>query len=99
MFAGVLREGTDAHALWVGDDWDGFKAKWKQLSDDGLRLIDLETYVEGSTRKYAGVFRAGTDAHALWVGDDWDGFRAKWKELSGGGLRLVNIGVYGPSVS
>jgi hypothetical protein len=64
-----------------------------------LRLIDLETYVDGSTRKYAGVFRAGNGAHALWVGDDWDGFKAKWQDLSAKGLRLVKIEVYGPSVS
>ena len=93
-YLGVFRAGTDAHALWIGDDWDGFKAKWKELSDDGLRLIDLETYIVGSKRKYAGVFRAGTDAHALWVGDDWEGFKAKWKELSDDGLRLIDLETY-----
>ena len=98
-YLGVFRAGTDAHALWAGDDWDGFKAKWEELSGKGLRLIDLETYVVGNTRRYTGVFRAGTDAHALWVGDDWDGFKAKWEELSGKGLRLIDMKVYGPNVS
>ena len=93
-YLGVFRAGTDAHALWVGDDWDGFEAKWKELSDEGLRLVDFETYTDGSKRKYAGVFRAGNDAHALWVGDDWDGFEAKWKELSDKGLRLVDFETY-----
>ena len=93
-FLGVFRKGNGKHALWVGDDWDGFKAKWKELSDDGLRLIDLETYKEGNKRKFAGVFRAGTGRHALWVGDDWDGFKAKWKELSDDGLRLIDLETY-----
>ncbi len=26
-YLGVFRAGNDAHALWVGDDWAGFKAK------------------------------------------------------------------------
>ena len=59
-YLGVFREGGGAQALWVGDDWDGFEAKWKELEKKGLRLIDLETYVVGSTRRYTGVFRAGS---------------------------------------
>jgi hypothetical protein len=40
----VFRAGNDAHALWVGDDWDGFKAKWQELSGKGLRLTKIEVY-------------------------------------------------------
>ena len=43
-YAGVFRAGTDAHALWVGDDWDGFKTKCKEFEDKGLRLINMEVY-------------------------------------------------------
>ncbi|MEO8662618.1 MAG: hypothetical protein ABI693_29430, partial [Bryobacteraceae bacterium] len=93
-YAGVFRAGTDESALWVGDDWEGFQAKWKELDKDGLRLVDIETYMLDGKRRYAGVFRAGTDEQALWVGDDWDGFHDKWKELSGKGLRLVDIETY-----
>ena len=77
--------------LWVGDDWEGFQDKWKELSAHGLRLIDLETYNGGGVRRYAGVFREGNGKHALWVGDDWEGFEEKWKELSADGLRLIDI--------
>jgi hypothetical protein len=90
-YAGVFRAGNDGHALWVGDNWTGFEAKWKELSKQGLRLIDLETYVIGKTRRYSGVFRAGNGGHALWVGDNWAGFEAKWKELSKKNLRLIDI--------
>ncbi|XZN89852.1 MAG: hypothetical protein ACM65M_19635 [Microcoleus sp.] len=93
-YAGVFRAGSDAHALWVGDDWDGFKAKCEEFSGKGLRLIDLETYVADNTRRYVGVFRAGSDAQALWVGDDWDGFKAKYEEFSGKGLRLIDLETY-----
>ena len=40
-YLGVFRAGTDGHALWVGDDWDGFTAKWKEISEKGLRLIEI----------------------------------------------------------
>ena len=43
-YLGIFREGGGAQALWVGDDWDGFKAKWKELEKDGLRLVNLEIY-------------------------------------------------------
>jgi len=28
-----------AQALWVGDHWDGFEAKWKELEKDGLQAF------------------------------------------------------------
>lgn len=92
-YVGVFRAGNDPHAFWVGD-WDSFQAKWKELSNAGLRLVDLETFVDGNKRLYSGVFRAGTDAHALWVGLEWDNFKAKWEELSKKGLRLINLQTY-----
>jgi len=92
-YVGVFRAGNDPYAFWVGD-WDSFKAKWVELSNAGLRLVDLETFVDGNKRLFSGVFRAGTDAYALWVGVEWDNFKAKWEELSKKGLRLINLQTY-----
>jgi hypothetical protein len=77
----------------------GSANKWQELSGKGLRLIDLETWVDGKTRRYAGVFGHGKEAHALWVNDDWFGFDRKWQELSKKGLRLVDIEVFGSNVA
>ena len=87
-YTGVFLPGTDGHYLWVGDDWRGFTDKWKELSDNGLRLIDLESYVISRRRRFAGVFRAGSGGHGLWVKDSWEGFTDLWKEKSENGLRL-----------
>ncbi|MFV0375141.1 hypothetical protein [Microbacterium sp.] len=87
-YAGVFLPGDDRHALWVGDDWAGFTDKWSELSDDGLRLIDLESYVIGGRRRFSGVFRAGTGGHALWVASSWKGFVAGRDEFAKDGLRL-----------
>jgi hypothetical protein len=93
LYAGVFRAGSDKHFLWAGVEWDAFVAKWKELSNQGLRLIDLETYEESNKRLYAGVFRAGSDGHFLWAGPGPD-FLAKWKELSLKGFRLIDLEIY-----
>ena len=36
----------------------------------GLRLVDVEAYVEGSQRVYGGVFLRGNDGQYRWVGVD-----------------------------
>jgi hypothetical protein len=91
--AGVFRQGSGGHALEKGLTWSQFDARWRQLSPT-LRLVDVETYVEGGSRRYAGVWRAGTDAHALIPATEWTAFRSKWNELSGQNLRLRDIETY-----
>jgi len=93
-FAGVWRAGNDPYYLWVGVDWNNFNAKWQELAKQNLRLVDVETWGEGSQRKYAGVWRAGNDAHYLWAGVDWNSFNAKWQELSKQNLRLTVVRTY-----
>jgi hypothetical protein len=93
-YTGVWENGGGNHYLWVGSDWDGFVDKWEELAGQNLRLVDLETYVEGGQRKYAGVWRAGTDGYFLWAGVDWKSFDNKWKELSRLNLRLIDIETY-----
>jgi Bacterial tandem repeat domain 1 len=92
-YIGAFRAGTDPYAFWVSD-WTRFHTKWNELSSAGLRLVDLETFFDGTTRLYAGVFRAGTDAHALWIGAEWDSFKAEWQKLSRAGLRLTTLQTY-----
>lgn len=89
---GIYREGTGRHALWVAE-WSSFEAKWKQLSDDGLRLRSISVSVVDGVAQYSGVFREGRGGHALWVAE-WPSFEAKWRELSGAGLRLVSVDVF-----
>lgn len=91
-FVGTFVPGTDGYALWASD-WTAFEAKWKELSAQGLRLVDLTPYLDGNKRMFAGVFRASTDAHALWV-SEWPSFEKKWKELTEQGLRLVALDTY-----
>jgi Bacterial tandem repeat domain 1 len=88
---GVWQEGGDPYYLWVGVDWQGFTAKWKELSNQGLRLVDIEPFTEDGKLLYAGVWRSGNDGHFLWKAADWKSFTAKWKELGEKKLRLMDV--------
>ena len=93
-FAGVWREGSDGYFLWEGVSWADFEKEWEKLSKQNLRLVDLETWTEGKTRKWGGAWREGSDGHYLWVGVDWAAFQKKWKELGAENLRLVDVEPY-----
>ena len=94
MYAGIFREGSDAHAAWIVDDWNNFVATWEALEKENLRMHDFETYHDGERRWYAGIFREGKDAHAAWIIDDWDSFVQKWTEFYKLNLRLTDYEVY-----
>ena len=94
LYAGVWRQGNDPYILWGGVDWTSFSAKWQQLSQQNLRLVDLKVYTGSGPTKFSGVWRAGSDAHYLWVGLDWNTFQSKWQELSGQNQRLVDLEIY-----
>jgi hypothetical protein len=93
-YSGVWDEGTDRYAMWVGQSWDSFEAKWKELSGNDRRLVDLEVYTVNGKQRYAGVWREGNDAHYLYVGKSWHDFVIKWEELNPKGLRLIDIETY-----
>ncbi len=93
-YTGVWESGSDGYYLWSGVDWNNFNEKWKELAKQNLRLIDIETYVEGGKRKYTGVWRSGSDGYYLWAGVDWNNFNDKWKELAKQNLRLIDIETY-----
>src|SRR5262249_20324999 len=65
-YAGVWRSGNDPYYLWIGASWNDFEAKWKSLSSQNLRLVDIDIYRDGNALKFLGVWRGGNDAHYLW---------------------------------
>jgi hypothetical protein len=42
LWTGAFLPGTEAHYLWVDAPWEGFRARWEQLSQQGMRLVDYE---------------------------------------------------------
>jgi CubicO group peptidase (beta-lactamase class C family) len=78
----------------IDKDWTAFTTTWSQWSNEGYRLIDLDTTVRGGVRRYTGVYQPGSGGYALWAGVDWNSFVSKWSELSSQGLRLVDFETY-----
>lgn len=93
-YTGVWESGKDGYYLWNGVSWKDFEKKWKELAKKDLRLVDIETYLDGGKRKYGGVWRSGKDGYYLWSGVSWKAFEKKWKELAKKNLRLIDIETY-----
>lgn len=93
-FIGVWQAGDQIELRVNLAGWQAFELKWNELSKDGFRLDEIDTYVENGKRQFLGVFKRGGGAHALWHVDSWALFDAKQKEFYKAGLRLVDIATY-----
>ena len=103
-WAGIFREGRQKYVFLqnsallknIGFDMlNVFNKKYKELSNKGFRLIDLETYTNISgNRKWVGVFMEGNDKHALHRNLSKQEFHSKQRELAKQGLRLIDMEVY-----
>ena len=92
-YSGVWRGGNDAHYLWVNASWNSFQAKWQQLAQQNLRLVDLKITRENGVERFHGAWRQGTGGYYLWVNANQASFISKWQQLAAQGLRLVDIEV------
>ncbi len=92
-FMGVFRAGTDGYALTpLNLDWSAFNTFWSNASSQGLRLINIESYMNGNTRCFLGVFRQGTGGYVLSpYGKDWNQFVTYWSDLGKVNQRLIDI--------
>ena len=95
-WSGVWAAGTDGYSLTpLHLTWSAFNTFWSNASNQGLRLIQVETYVDNGTTYFMGVFRAGSGGHALTpLNLDWSAFNTFWGNMSSQGLRLINIESY-----
>jgi hypothetical protein len=76
MYLGVFRHKQGASGdggLLAGLSWQELVAKRKEFAPRAY-LSDVETYMDGGTRKFAGVWRPGRGNGALYLMDDWTKF-------------------------
>lgn len=90
-YDGAWRPGQGAYALHVGMSWEELVERWQTLGAQGLRLWDLEIYVEAGIHHYAGLWRAGSQGHALYVGLTWEQLVERQQWLATKGQRLVDL--------
>ena len=79
--------------LWNAD-YEGFVEKLTERVEKGFRLVDIETYLDGNSRKYIGVWERGSYNQNVWIGLNCGEFIDKWKELAKRNLRLVDVEVH-----
>ena len=94
QYVGVFNPRPEGQAVVVGLEQAAFKAKVSELEGHGLRLIAIDTFMDGSNRLWSGIFRKAEDEVILVTGIDWDGFIPQWKRMSAGSRRLIDFEIY-----
>jgi len=73
---------------------DEFHQEWEKLQVSGYYAANIETWLDGSTRKWDGIFKKTNKKSAMWRGSTSDAWHDKWVELSGKGYRLIDLETY-----
>ena len=77
-----------------GLNHDDFLSERNALKDKGWYLIDMETYLDGTVRKWDGIFHKGGTSTSLWRNFGTNDFFDKWQEENNAGRRLIDIEAY-----
>ena len=85
---------TEEVLLRRGYNSDEFHNEWETLGAQGYDPTDIETWMDGATRRWDGIFKKTNKKSALIRGYSQDGFHDKWVELSNQGLRLTDVETY-----
>jgi hypothetical protein len=95
QYIGVFQASQQGEAVLVGFPWDQFKARADQLDAGGVRIVSLDTYVDGGRRVWSGIFKSGTDKQALFTALDFTAFTKQYKNMvNEQHMRLVDVVVY-----
>jgi Peptidase family M23 len=92
-WVGISRAGDWANRWWISPDLNSFKKEAQDLFDEkGLRLIYVDSFVEGNKRKWIGIARGGDWASRLIIKDDLASFSKEAQDLfDDKGLRLIYV--------
>jgi len=88
------RKSTDNVLIRRGYTYPEFKKVSDELKTIGFHPIDIETYLNGSTRYWDGLFKKEATKSEIVTDLDLDAFNTKWNELSNKGFRLIDIETY-----
>lgn len=94
--AAIMRSGDWASRLLFGRTTAQFVDQHQKFFDkDGLRLIQMDTYLDGNVRKWSGIYRSGTWAHRLRINRDQQTFLEETQSFfDKDGLRLEHMTTY-----
>jgi hypothetical protein len=93
-------------AIWFPGDWKSYlltdlsfqsfkEQTQKKFDDEGMRLIDVETYIQGGQRLWAGFGRKGTWANTFLAEYSLQTFKDKVQQLfDEKGRRIIKLEMY-----
>jgi hypothetical protein len=92
-WAGISRDGDWANRWWISEDLTSFQKTAQDFFDkNGLRLVWVDSFVEGGKRKWIGISRGGDWANRFIIKDDLTSFSTEAQSLfDDKGLRLTHI--------
>src|SRR5260370_897807 len=94
LYSGIWVSGTDANYYEAGLTLDALKTLAETRHKEGLRIIDLETYMVGAQRKWAALWRSGSDADYFSVGLTASGFHDLLQQRHQQNLRIISMTSY-----
>ena len=93
-WAGLFQaDNGNNYAMWRNFNTDDFGDKYFEMREQGRKLIDIETYTIGSTRKWAGVW-LGTGTSLLNRNYNQSDFIDLCRERFNNGYRLIDVETY-----
>ncbi|MEL7423699.1 MAG: serine hydrolase [Bacteroidota bacterium] len=93
-WAGLFQtDNGNSYAMWRNFNTDDFGDKYFEMKDEGRKLIDVETYIVGTTRKWAGVW-LGTGTSLLNRNYNQADFIQLCRDRFDGGYRLIDVETY-----
>ena len=95
LWDGVFQKNIPETKIWRNASKEPFVEKCKEMSRNGFRLMDVETYknAEGD-RLWAGLFRQTTDGYAVRLDRTTDEFAAVRERENEQGRKLIDVEVY-----
>src|SRR3954452_3482722 len=84
-YMGVWQKGTGSNLITGPLSYSAFLDKGEELTKQGLRLIDIESFATTNGRRYVGVWREGKGSNLVFSPLTAPEFQSKRQEMMGKG--------------
>lgn len=92
-YMGVWQKDSGSNLITPPLSFSAFGKKGEDLTEQGLRLIDIESFATTNGRRYVGVWREGKGSNLVFPPLTVGEFRKKRQEMMAKGMRLADFEV------
>lgn len=94
LFVGAFNPQKEGQAVVIGLEWDAFKARMSELSNNGIQIFSVSSFEHGGKRLWNGIFRPSGEDMLLLANQTSEQFLDAYKRVTGGRKKLVDLEVY-----